>query len=137
MHTNPVRSEHEQFVAQFYSLQNTTDASVLLSIWNSEGKITYVNENFCTLSGYSLRELIGQPHSFLLTPNHTESVTADMKRVFARGRVWKGVLQCKDKKGKTQWVSALISPVLDDAGTITRYISIWKLLAAQVDTSAA
>lgn len=135
--SSPIRSEYERIVAEFYALHRSENHSALLAITDAEGNLTYANGNFCKLSLYPLHELLGKPHSFMLTPEDAVTIVADMQRTFAAGKVWQGIIKCTDKSGHIKSLSALISPVLDNAGKTTRYVNIWKQINSDPSSSAA
>ena len=41
------------------------DTDFLVSQTDSKGKILFANEDFCKIAGYTLEELIGQPHNIV------------------------------------------------------------------------
>lgn len=135
--SSPARSEYERIAAEFYALHRSENHSALLSIADADGNLTYANGNFCRLSLYPLHELLGKPHSFMLNPEEAATLIADMRRTFAEGKVWEGVIKCTDKSGQIKSLSALISPVLDNTGKTTRYVNIWKQINSDPSSSAA
>ena len=45
------------------------DTSLIVTITDPEGVITYVNNNFCKISGYSKEEVIDHSHNIIRHPN--------------------------------------------------------------------
>lgn len=89
------------------------------------GRITYVNDQFCALSGYSRDELLGQNHRLLNSGLHPAEFFLDMWHTIALGHVWKGEICNRAKDGSLFWVESTLVPVLDDlTGRIHRYLAI-------------
>lgn len=65
------------------------DAAAIFSETDKSGIITYVNEQFCDISGYSAQELIGQNHRILNSGQHPPEFFIDMWKKVSRGQVWK------------------------------------------------
>lgn len=105
--------------------RRAVDAAVIFSETDLSGRITDVNDQFCTLSGYSRDELLGQNHRLLNSGLHSADFFTDMWRTIALGNVWKGEICNRAKDGSLYWVQSTMVPVLDDAtGRIDRYLSI-------------
>lgn len=105
--------------------RRAVDAAAIFSETDLSGRITYVNEQFCAISGYSRAELIGQNHRLLNSGLHSAEFFATLWRTIALGNVWKGEICNRAKDGSLYWVDSTMVPVLDDAtGRVHRYLSI-------------
>ncbi len=96
----------------------------LVSETDRKGIITYVNEKFCEVSGYSAEELLGQPHNIVRHPDVSKEVFRDMWRTIGRGKVWRGIIKNRRKDGTPYWVDATIAPVIGSDGKPMKYIGI-------------
>ena len=101
------------------------DAAAIFSETDKSGIITYVNEQFCDISGYSAQELIGQNHRILNSGQHPPEFFIDMWKKVSRGQVWKGEICNRKKDGSLYWVESTIVPMYDDASQrVQKYVSI-------------
>ena len=114
-HEEELNITHETFAIDQHSIIAKTD---------HRGLITYVNDNFCKISGYSKEELIGQNHNLLNSGNKEKSYWKEMYKVISRGYIWNDEVKNKNKKGEYYWVDTTIVPFLDSLGNIDCYISI-------------
>lgn len=105
--------------------RRAVDAAAIFSETDLSGRITYVNDQFCTVSGYRREELIGQNHRLLNSGTHSADFFASLWRTIALGNVWKGEICNRAKDGSLYWVESTLVPVLDDAtGQVHRYLAI-------------
>ena len=105
--------------------RRAVDAAAIFSETDLTGRITYVNDQFCALSGYSRDELLGQNHRVLNSGFHPAEFFLGMWRTIALGNVWKGEICNRAKDGSLFWVESTLVPVLDDVtGRIHRYLAI-------------
>ncbi|MEX3772340.1 putative bifunctional diguanylate cyclase/phosphodiesterase [Pseudomonas sp. MYb118] len=105
--------------------RRAVDAAAIFSETDLTGRITYVNDQFCALSGYSRDELLGQNHRLLNSGLHPAEFFLDMWHTIALGHVWKGEICNRAKDGSLFWVESTLVPVLDDlTGRIHRYLAI-------------
>jgi len=93
-------------------------------ITNPVGAIEYVNAAFETLTGYNATEALGQNPRILQSGETPAEVYTDMWAQLRSGQTWTGNLLNRAKDGTLFWESAVISPVQDDAGTVTHYAAI-------------
>lgn len=100
------------------------DVSAIVSKTDAHGNITYVNDMFCEVSGYSHNELLGENHNIVNHPGMPKEVFADLWRTIRSGNVWQGVILNRRKDGSNYYVSSTISPIRDSSGEITEYIAI-------------
>lgn len=105
--------------------RRAVDAAAIFSETDLNGRITYVNDQFCAVSGYSREELLGQNHRLLNSGLHSTDFFAAMWRTIALGKIWKGEICNRAKDGSLYWVDSTMVPVLDDTtGRVHRYLSI-------------
>jgi len=84
---------------------------LIVSRTDFTGKITYVNETFAEISGYTPEELIGQPHNVIRHPDMPRSAFADLWATVERGDTWEGYVKNLRKDGGYYWVFARVSTV--------------------------
>ena len=101
------------------------DAAAIFSETDAAGNITYVNEQFCTISGYSAQELLGQNHRILNSEQHPPGFFIDLWQSISRGQVWRGEICNRSKDGRLYWVESTIVPLFDAANQrVEKYVSI-------------
>ncbi len=104
--------------------QYAIDQAVIVAITDVQGRITYANDNFCRISGYTRDELLGKNHRILKSGAHSRNVFRDMYRQIATGKVWRGELCNKAKDGSLYWVDTTIVPQLGPDGKPVAYMAI-------------
>ncbi len=105
-------------------LTNAIDQTTLVSKTNPKGIITYVNDAFEKLSGFSKSELIGSPHNIVREESTPRSLFRDMWKTIKKKEVWHGIITNRAKNGSKYTVDATILPIVDLNGKIKEYIAI-------------
>ena len=100
------------------------DQHAIVAVTDVQGKITYVNEKFCKISGYSEVELIGQDHILLNSGTHPHGFFKAMYRTVGAGKSWREEVCNRAKDGQLYWVDTTIVPVMNSAGQPEQYLSI-------------
>ncbi len=100
------------------------DASAIISKSDPEGKITYANEMFCRISGYTFEELIGQDHNIVRDSATPSYVFKHMWDTIRSKKIWHGVIHNRAKNGKSYTVKSTVAPILDQNGNIIEYIAL-------------
>ena len=105
--------------------RTAVDAAAIFSETDLAGNITYVNEQFCAISGYSAQELLGQNHRILNSEQHPAEFFIDLWQSISRGQVWRGEICNRSKDGRLYWVESTIVPMFDAANQrVEKYVSI-------------
>ena len=86
----------------------------LVSITDLDGRITYANNEFCTVAGYTLEELVGQHHNIVRHPSMPKDAFADLWNKLKRNDSWRGMVKNRCKNGDYYWVDAYVTPVYDN-----------------------
>lgn len=96
---------------------------VIVSKTDPTGRIIYANEIFQRVSGYTERELMGQPHSIIRHPQMPRCVFKLLWDTIESGREIFAYVLNRAKNGDHYWVFAHVTPTLDSTGNITGYHS--------------
>ena len=102
----------------------TLDQHAIISMTDTTGVITFANEHFANISGYSEEELIGKNHSILKSGKHTIDFYEDMWITISSGKIWSGQICNRKKDGGEYWVEATIVPFMDENGLPYKYVSV-------------
>ena len=95
----------------------------IISVTDTHGIITDVNQTFIDMCGYTREELIGQPHNILRHPDMPSQVFKILWDTIQRGDCFMGVIKNRCKDGGFYWVSAFIMPIVQN-GEIVGYESV-------------
>lgn len=96
---------------------------LIVSRTDLNGKITYANETFLEISGFTEDELIGQKHSIVRHPDMPSSIFENLWETLKEKKQWNGNVKNLRKDNGFYWVNATISGVYKD-GILVEYKSI-------------
>jgi methyl-accepting chemotaxis protein len=108
-----------------------TDATLIVSKTDLKGRITYVNQDFLQISGFTEAELIGEPHNIVRHPDMPGEAFEDLWRTLKEGRPWTGYVKNRCKNGDYYWVLANATPIWEN-GQVTGYLSVRRRVAPAV-----
>lgn len=103
--------------------KNYPDSANILSTTDLKGKITYINEDFITISGFSEDELIGHNHNVVRHPDMPPAAFAMLWSTLKAGKSWMGMVKNRCKNGDYYWVDAFATPI-EHNGVVSEYQSV-------------
>lgn len=104
--------------------KSAMDEHSIVSITDTEGRITYANQKFLDATEYGIEELLGQTHSIVKSDYHDDQFFKNMWEVISSGSVWHGEIKNRSKSGKDLWVNTTIVPFMDESGEPYEYVAI-------------
>lgn len=114
-------NDNELLLRQY---KDAVDEGTIVSKTDPKGVITYVNDEFCKISGYTREELIGKPHNIVRSFDVPNSVFKELWTLLKAKKTWKGVIKNRAKDGSTYVVQATIKPIVDSDGKVIEYMAI-------------
>ena len=100
------------------------DEHAIVSMCSIDGSITYCNERFSLISGYSHAELIGRDHAIVNSGYHPRGFFKAMYDTIRSGRVWHAEICNRAKDGHLYWVDSTVAAFLAEDGTPREYIAV-------------
>jgi len=105
--------------------KEASNFSSIVTKTDLNGIITYANDAFCEISGYSREELIGKNHNIVRHPDNPKEIYEDMWKTISKDKkVWQALLRNKTKDSKSYYVDSTIFPITDQNGTTIEYVSL-------------
>ena len=95
----------------------------LISTTDTRGIITYCNDAFVQISGFTREELIGQPHNLVRHPEMPVAAFKTMWEYLQNGKPWMGLVKNRCKNGDYYWVHAYVTPISEN-GKVIGYESV-------------
>ncbi|MCY9836260.1 PAS domain-containing methyl-accepting chemotaxis protein [Aeromonas media] len=115
MRVNQPVTQRERLYPAHQNLISTTDL---------ESRITYANDEFCQIAGFTLEELQGSPHNLVRHPDMPPQTFADMWTHLRQKKSWMGPVKNRCKNGDHYWVNAFVTPIQDASGKVVEYQSV-------------
>src|ERR1017187_4428358 len=119
-----VEEKLEKSLKEISDYKYALDESSIVAITDQKGIIKYVNDNFCKISKFSHKELIGKDHRIINSGFHPKEFIRDLWTTISNGKIWKGELCNKAKDGTNYWMDSTIVPFLNEYGQPYQYIAV-------------
>lgn len=97
--------------------------TILVSRTDLMGRITYVNDAFVEISGFTREELMGAEHNIVRHPDMPSEAFEDMWKSLKQRRPWQGLVKNRCKNGDYYWVEANAMPLFKN-GKVHEYLSV-------------
>ena len=121
----------------FKQYQEAIENSNIVSKTDINGIITFVNDEFCKISGYSREELIGQNHNIVRHPDVPKENFKRLWDTILAKKTFKSTVKNLAKDGRTFYVNTTIVPILDEKGEIEEFIAIRYDVTKEVELKMA
>lgn len=105
------------------SYELAMNESSMVSKSDLNGRITFVNDNFCKVSGFTRDEVIGQSHRIVRHEDNPKEIFAQMWKTIKEKKIWKGVIKNKGKLDD-YWIDVIVIPILDENDEIVEYMAV-------------
>jgi len=99
------------------------DDTLILSTTDTKGRITYINQTFIDVSGFSEDELIGKAHNIVRHPDMPPEAFSDLWKTLQAGKPWTGLVKNRRKNGDFYWVLGNATPLIEN-GNVVGYLSV-------------
>ncbi|MEI6880597.1 MAG: PAS domain S-box protein [Bacteroidota bacterium] len=116
-------SSKESF-KELNDLKWAVNSAVIVTTADLKGNITYVNQNFCNVTGYNTSELLGASHKKINSKHHGKEFFSNLWDTILAGEVWKGEIKNKNKEGQYFWLDTVIIPFKNNLGLPFQFMSI-------------
>lgn len=113
----------EKYRHLFMAVEQTAD-SILIT--DTQGIIQYVNAGFEATTGYTRQEAIGQTPRILKSGHHDQTFYKNLWDHIQRGEHFRGTFLNQKKNGELWWAEQTITPLKDETGHITNFVSVLK-----------
>ena len=104
--------------------KKAVDSSAIVSKTDLKGRITYVNDFFCAISGYKESELIGKSHNMVRHPDTPKETFKELWETIQSKKIFKGIIKNKNKDNSFYYVATTVVPILNDKEEIVEYLSL-------------
>ncbi|MFO1436064.1 MAG: PAS domain-containing methyl-accepting chemotaxis protein [Gammaproteobacteria bacterium] len=91
--------------------RHVNEGAFILSTTNPKGVITYANDEFIRISGFSSDDLLGEAHNIVRHPHMPPAAFADLWKSLKDGMPWIGIVKNRCKNGDFYWVDAFAMPI--------------------------
>ncbi len=98
----------------------------MVLITDKDACIEYANPKLYEVTKYTREELDKTPANIFKMPDSNSEAITHLWEQINRGQEWQGEIQLRKKSGEAIWVLMSISPVIDDQGEITHFVSVFE-----------
>jgi len=98
--------------------------SNIVSKTNTDGIITFVNDEFCKISEYTREELLGKNHNIVRHPDVPKELFEELWDTIENKQTYKATIKSISKHGSTFYLNTTIIPIIDEKDNVVEYIAI-------------
>ncbi|MDF1878453.1 EAL domain-containing protein [Sulfurimonas sp. SAG-AH-194-C20] len=116
--------ELDDNISYLQSYKANIDNNLIVTKTDIDGTITFANDNFYNITGFSAEEIIGNNHNIVRNPHTPSELFEELWQKILSKKTWHGRLQNTRKDGSAYWVDTTISPILNKDNEIVEFIAI-------------
>ena len=125
-------ADRERAEAELRKLtQAIVQSPVSIMLTNVDLTIEYVNPKYLQATGFREEEIVGTKSDFLAKAKEDPEAFNGLGKTLAAGDEWKGEFLNRDKEGNEYWEIASISPITDERGVVTHYVTVKENITEQ------
>ncbi len=129
------RRQSEVALRKLSSAIEQTADSVLIT--DAEGVIQYVNPGYEQATGYTRAEAVGKKPNIVKSGKHGEGFYRTLWQTIHAGKVFRGTLVNRHKNGDLYYEEKTITPLKNEQGRITHFVSTGKDITERVRAEQA
>lgn len=95
-------------------LREVINDVALVTKTDLEGTITFANQYFCDIAGFSQEEVIGKTHKVIEEPSMNQIINDELKEVTSKGEIWEGKIKYISKNNEEFYVYSTVVPLYCD-----------------------
>lgn len=118
------RKERERELARFRRAVEASGHAIYMT--DPDGRITYANPAFESVTGYEAAEAVGRTPTLLQSGAHDEAYYRDLWETILAGDVWSEEIVDRRKSGERYYAEQTIAPVTDEYGGVDRFVAVQK-----------
>lgn len=100
------------------------DQHAIVTMCSIDGRITYGNDKFSEISGYTHDEFMGQDHHLVHSGHHPHGFFKAMYQKIELGEVWHAEVCNRTKEGRLYWVDSTVAAYMGEDGKPCEYIAV-------------
>jgi len=114
--------ENEEISNTLIQYKQAIDTVLIVSIMDDSGKITYVNDLFCEVTGFLIEEVIGATYKIIRHPDIPDALFEEMWATIRQKQIWRKQISNLTKTGETLHVDVIVFPLTNQQGDIVEYM---------------
>lgn len=127
-----ISQQREQALMKQLWMQLVSQIEDLIMVTDLLGNITYVNKAFTEVTGYSEQDVLGQTPKLLSSGEHDLDFYTGLWRTLLTGKSFRDIFINRKADGGLYYEDKTITPVCDEEGNISAFVSSSRVVTEQV-----
>ncbi|PLX68714.1 MAG: hypothetical protein C0603_06055 [Denitrovibrio sp.] len=119
-----IEDSEERYTNDLLQYKIVIDKSALVSITDTKGIITHVNDQYSKVTGYATDKFIGKKHNLISHPDTPRDVYKELWETIKKGKIWRGIIKNLTAGGDYFYQKSTIVPFRNKHGKVIKYISV-------------